>query len=331
MSNCNLVTKQCEPCQQGEKDCLMTTDQCSATCDVPRAKCNVTTKQCESCDPAKDKTCTKTAGACGDECKHSPDYNVCNTATGQCESCDAACKHAPSDEFYKCDWNTYQCKATTATDPDKMPKELCGMRCVKPTFAKCDYETNTCVECDPIKDKNCMQTMDYCKAAQAAGKCKVPAPTSLAGVWRGNAISKNFKRGEFDVTFNADATEMTMSFFDTKEEQKWHATVAASKPNPEAETGVSLIDFTFDTVPSADMLGLTVGTKVTGLFQEKDGNTGMFKFLYLAIPKDSAAPLSFNDAMTEGTEFVLVGCSKKAGKCDFSSASPKTTVLDTLA
>merc|ERR1719335_344394 len=273
-----------------------------------------------------------TAGACGDQCnKHVlPDFNVCNPATGQCEACDAACKHTPADEFYKCDWNTYQCKATTASDPDKMPKELCGMQCKKPTMAKCDYETNTCVECDPIKDKNCMQTMDYCEAAQKAGKCKLPAPTSLAGVWRGNAISKDFTRGEFDVTFSQDATELTMQFFDTKVERKWHATVAVSAPLANVEAGVTVLDLTFDKVPSADNLGVTAGKTVKALFQEKDGSTGLFKFLYFAIPKGSGAPLTFKDGMTEGTEFVLVGC-KNAESCDFQSAAPQESILDTLA
>merc|ERR1719253_1581640 len=192
MSKCNLVTKKCEPCQQGEKDCIMTSDQCSATCDVPHAKCNTTTKQCETCDPAKDKTCTKTAGSCADECKPCDPSSTKGCTPTNKTSCDAACKHAPSDEFVKCDWSTYQCVPTHATDPDKMPKELCGMQCVKPKMAKCDYEQNKCVECDPEKDSNCMQSMEWCEAAQKAGKCKLPAPTSLAGVWRGNAISKDF-------------------------------------------------------------------------------------------------------------------------------------------
>jgi hypothetical protein len=174
-----------------------------------------------------------------------------------------------------------------------------------------------------------MQSMEWCEAAQKAGKCKLPRPTSLAGVWRGNAISKDFTRGEFDVTFSQDATELTMQFFDTKVERKWHATVAVAAPLANVEAGVTVLDLTFDKVPSADNLGVTAGKTVKALFQEKDGSAGLFKFLYLAIPKGTAAPLSFKDGMTEGTEFVLVGC-KKAGKCDFSSASPASSVLDTL-
>jgi len=346
MSKCNLVTKKCEPCQQGDAGCDQTSAGCDASCDVPHAKCNVTSKTCESCDPAKDKTCTKTAGACGDECKHSPDYNVCDTASGQCKpcdpsstkgctptnqtTCDAACSKGPSDESYKCDWNTNTCSKCEAKGPDCMSKELCGMQCKKPTMAKCDFEHNTCVECDPEKDTNCMNTMEYCEAAKAAGKCKVPAPTTLAGVWRGNAISKDFKRGEFDVSFSADATEMMMTFFDTKVELKYHAKVTAAPPSAKAEVGVSLIYLTFDGVPAADTLGLTVGSKVTGLFQEKDGQAGLFKFLYLAIPKGTSAPLTFDAAMTQGTELVLVGC-KSAGVCDFSPAAPATDLLDSLA
>ena len=52
--------------------------------------------------------------------------------------------------------------------------------------------------------------------------------------------------------------------------------------------------------------------------------------MYLAIPKGTGAPLTFNDAMTAGTEFVLVGC-KSAEKCEFGSAAPQASVLDTLA
>jgi len=316
---------------------------------VPHAKCNTTTKQCETCDPQKDKTCTDTAGACGDKCKHSPDYSMCNTTSGKCETCDPsshgagctannkttcdkACSQPqpPSDEFVKCNWNTHQCEKTTATDPDRMSKELCGMRCQAPKFAKCDYEKNTCVECDPQKDTNCMQSKEWCEAAQAAGKCKLPAPTSLAGVWRGNAISKDFTRGEFDVTFSKDATEMTMQFFDTKVERKWHATVAVATPIAALEAGVTLLDLTFDKVPAADNLGVLAGKKVQALFQEKDGSTGLFKFLYFAIAKGTAEPLSFNAGMTQGTEFVLVGC-KSADKCDFSGANPAPSALDTLA
>lgn len=204
------------------------------------------------------------------------------------------------------------------------------MRCAAPTFAKCDYEKNACVECDPQKDKDCMQSKEWCEAARAAGKCKLPAPTSLAGVWRGNAISKDFPRGEFDVTFSQDAKEMTMQFFDTKVERKWHATVAVGAPMTNAEAGVTVLDITFDKVPAADSLGVTAGKTVKALFQEKDGSTGLFKFLYLAVPKGTAAPASFKDGMTQGTEFVLVGC-KTAAKCDFSSANPAPSVLDTLA
>jgi hypothetical protein len=347
MSKCNLVTKQCEPCKDGDHSCTMTKAQCDATCDVPHAKCNTTTKQCETCDPVKDKSCTQTAGACGDQCKHSPDYSLCNTATGKCETCDpsdkkagctpnnmttcnAACSKPPADEFYKCNWGTNQCEATTATDPDRMSKELCGMRCQAPKFAKCDYEKNQCVECDPQKDSNCVQSMEWCKAAQQAGKCKLPVPKSLVGVWRGNAISKDFKRGEFDVAFSQDATELTMQYFDTKVERKWHAKVAVSTKQPVAlEAGVTMLDLTFDQVPEADMLGLTAGKTVQALWQEKDGSAGLFKFLYFAIPKGTGAPLSFKDGMTDATEFVLVGC-KTADKCDFSSANPSPSILDTM-
>merc|ERR1719335_1693676 len=154
--------------------------------------------------------------------------------------------------------------------------DQCSYFCNQPT-AKCNVVSKQCEICDPVKDKDCTQLLGACR-----DECKLPAPTSLAGVWRGNAISKDFTRGEFDVTFSQDATELTMQFFDTKVERKWHATVAVSAPLANVEAGVTVLDLTFDKVPSADNLGVTAGKTVKALFQEKDGSAGLFKFLYLA-------------------------------------------------
>jgi len=197
-------------------------------------------------------------------------------------------------------------------------------------YAKCDMKNNVCQPCDPVKDPDCMQTKEWCDAAQKAGKCKAPAPTTLAGVWRGNEISKSYTRGEFDIAFNDDASQVTIGFFDTKQEKKWHASVAVSDKVTGVESGVTALDFTFDTVPTGDMLGVTSGKKVTGLFQVKDDWTGLFRVLYLAIPTADGQLLSFDTGMTEGSEFVLVGCKQAANQeagCDFSKASPASKLL----
>jgi hypothetical protein len=333
MAKCDLVSKQCKPCKQGDAGCIQTSEQCDQSCDVPRAKCNVTTKQCTTCDPLHDPSCLDTKGACDDKCKNSPDYNICNTATGKCESCDPStqkgCNPGAKDQcdaacanqtgFVKCNWSTNQCEPTSPTDPDRKTKAECEKDCTA-AFAKCNPKTNTCDACDPGNDKDCLQTKAWCAAYVAAGKCKAN-PHELVGVWRGNAIEKGFKRGEYDVEFNADATEVTLSFFDTSAEKKWHAAVAVSAATAE-EAGVQLLDLTFDQAPPSNELGVAAGQKVTALFQEKDDYTGLFKILYFAIPKAGAAtPPSFDAAMDDSTEFVLVGC-KATGACDFSKAAP---------
>merc|ERR1712185_868104 len=113
-------------------------------------------------------------------------------------------------------------------------------------------------------------------------------------------------------------------------EKKWHAKVAVSDTVSGLESGVTAVDLTFDTVPTGDMLGVTSGKTVKGLFQVKDDFTGLFRYLYLAIPTADGQLLSFDDGMTEGSEFVLVGCKqtpdKEAG-CDFSKAAPQAQSL----
>jgi hypothetical protein len=348
MMKCNLVSKQCEPCKEGDAGCN-TQAHCEASCNIPHAKCNTTTKQCETCDPVKDKNCTQSQGECGGACANSPDFMMCDVEKGECvpcqqgtrgctpfaahgskDQCSKDCKKQPADEFVKCNWNTHTCEKTNETDPARTSKKFCESQCKAPVYAKCDVKNNVCQPCDPVKDPDCMQTKEWCDAAQKAGKCKAPAPTTLAGVWRGNEISKSYTRGEFDIAFNDDASQVTIGFFDTKQEKKWHASVAVSDKVTGVESGVTALDFTFDTVPTGDMLGVTSGKKVTGLFQVKDDWTGLFRVLYLAIPTANGQLLTFDTGMTEGSEFVLVGCKQAANQeagCDFSKASPASTLL----
>jgi len=339
MAKCNQVTKKCEPCQQGAAGCTLTKDGCDATCNVPHGKCNVTSKQCIQCNPGVDKTCTQTMGSCNQQCSQSPTYLQCNQTSKKCESCkdasgkgcvpssqqecDKACSHPqPEDKLFKCDYSSAlspKCVETVVTDPDGTSLEMCSQMCKKPKYAKCDFSSGKCVECEQGED--CKNPMEWCEAAARAGYCKHPAPTKLAGNWRGNEISRNFARGEWDVKFSDDAKSLTMQFFDVKVEQKWTASIAVADPMPNLEAGVTALDVTFTEAPPANALGVKAGSKVKGLFRVQDGGQDLFKVLYLAVAKGTAAPDSFDDAMTKGSEWVLVGC-KTAGACDFSKAAP---------
>merc|ERR1711937_1069540 len=109
----------------------------------------------------------------------------CNLKTGKCEeckegsgcvpsgSCEATCgvPPHPKNDKYRCDWAhaTPQCMA----DEDAVQnKTECEQKCQAPSFAKCNFQNNTCEKCDHTKDKDCIQTMDFCKIAQKEGKCK---------------------------------------------------------------------------------------------------------------------------------------------------------------
>jgi len=107
---------------------------------------------------------------------------------------------------------------------------------------------------------------------------------------------------------------MTMSYVDTHMEKRWTAKVEVS-PVQGVEAGVTHLTFTFTDVPQSDDTGLTKGAQVSGLLQEKDGYSGPFKSLYLAIGKPSSQALTFDDSMVQGLSFVLVGCSGKP--CNF--------------
>jgi hypothetical protein len=87
-SKCNLLTKQCETCQQGSPNCTQTSPQCQATCGQPHAKCNLTTHQCVACDPSSDPDCVDTQGSCAEKCNKQSIYGICDPTTGQCVPCD---------------------------------------------------------------------------------------------------------------------------------------------------------------------------------------------------------------------------------------------------
>jgi len=119
MKKCNLQTKKCEDCKQGDPGCN-TEAHCEAQCGQPHAKCNNMTGTCEKCEPATDKNCTMTTGACDTMCKKQT-LSKCNKTTGKCDQCsssgtgcvpDAACNKTcsilPPDQAFKCDWSKEQ-------------------------------------------------------------------------------------------------------------------------------------------------------------------------------------------------------------------------------
>jgi hypothetical protein len=70
-----------------------------------------------------------------------------------------------------CSWNTTVPKCVQ-DEKGTLNKTQCAQTCEVVPFGKCDFTNNTCVKCNHTGDKDCLQTMDYCKAAQKEGRCK---------------------------------------------------------------------------------------------------------------------------------------------------------------
>lgn len=79
-----------------------------------------------------------------------------------------------------------------------MNKTQCAQSCEVVPYGKCDFSNNTCVKCNNTADKDCIQTMDYCKAAQKQGRCKAQ---ELSGLFRMIEVNPSYEEGEFDVLF----------------------------------------------------------------------------------------------------------------------------------
>jgi len=208
-AKCNADTKKCDSCKEGEPNCN-TAAFCAATCGKPHAKCDPGTGKCASCDPATDKDCTQTQVACDQECAVLP-LSKCDRTTGKCSPCDksapgcvpaAACDNtctigpAPS-ELYKCSWNTTVPKCVQDKE-GTLNKTQCAQSCEVVPFGKCDFGNNTCVKCNNTSDKDCIQTLDYCKSAQKQGRCKAQ---ELSGLFRMIEVNPSYEKGEFDVLF----------------------------------------------------------------------------------------------------------------------------------
>merc|ERR1711990_881184 len=100
-----------------------------------------------SCDPATDKNCTMTKGACDTECsKHMK--SMCDHSTGKCvpcqdgkgcipaDACKNSCKIVPPSDLYKCNWSNSTCEK----DPKgTLDQKSCQDECVAVKFGKCDY------------------------------------------------------------------------------------------------------------------------------------------------------------------------------------------------
>jgi len=207
-AKCNEDTKKCDSCKEGSTDCN-TAAFCAATCGKPHAKCNPSTGKCASCDPKTDPDCGQTKIACDQECSIQA-LSKCGT-DGKCTpcpeggagcvpaaACDSTCKpHPPIGELWKCSWSTAVPKCVQ--DPEgTLNKTQCAQSCEAPAFGKCDFKNNTCVKCNHTADPTCIQTMDYCHAAQAEGRCKAQ---ELSGLYRMIEANPKYDRGEFDVLF----------------------------------------------------------------------------------------------------------------------------------
>lgn len=90
--------------------------------------------------------------------------------------------------------------------------EACAKNCHLPFYAKCNYATGECEQCQPgVGDPACIYTSDYCHMS-----CK---NSTTGGVWRGIEISHGFDWGEWDFTFFAD----NKVAFELRKTGEWHS------------------------------------------------------------------------------------------------------------
>jgi len=111
-----------------------------------------------------------------------PDSDVCKTCDcssgGDCvlkTTCEQNCAGGPQ---YTCSWNTTNPQCVQGGS-GHMTKDACMSMCHSAKYGKCDFQNNVCVECTPGADKDCIQLMSYCQAAQKEGRCKKQPVTGL--------------------------------------------------------------------------------------------------------------------------------------------------------
>ena len=223
--------------KQGQPNCTQTEDECDASCNLQYQKCNVTTKQCVNCDRSSDPDCKQSAGDCDRTCSQT-NYGICDPISGKCQTCEPTqtgcvqncndtCSQVKNfycnsttfqciigggnqtleecaencynstETMYSCVWNTSQPQCMQ--DPaGHFSKQDCETNCKQPDYAKCNFSTGMCEDCNPQLDPDCKYTQAYCNAS-----CK---PSEILGTWRGIQINQNYDYGEWDFTFNADQT-----------------------------------------------------------------------------------------------------------------------------
>lgn len=322
-SKCNHDTQKCDKCDEGSDPECNTAAYCEATCGKPHARCQPGTGKCTPCDPKEDKDCTQVEEECGKECQIQ-EVSLCNPDTAKCEKCEdptnpgcvptagcqETCSHKPKEHKYKCSWESAK---PTCVEDDKgtQSKTECAQQCQEVKFAKCDFKNNTCVDCDHDKDKDCLQTKDYCDVAQKEGKCK---PETLSGLFRMIEVNPNYDVGEFDIMFKDG--KMYMQDYVSKVEAKDLGTI---KPTGSAEGGGIAFEVT-DWKPEPRIWDKDT---LFGAYKTSAGESQTFTFLELAFSEQAITKL---DDGLKGRYFVGAGCKedKDGGEkiCDFTKATP---------
>jgi hypothetical protein len=351
MVKCNPTSKQCEPCAAGSSaDCKYTPAQCDAVCAVPHAKCNYNTSKCEPCAFGLDPNCTMTMGSCQAPgvCAGNT-FGLCNVTTGKCDKCDpnqqkgcvAKCQdtctkkptppptpkpHPPSPKptpkptpppkptFFSCDWTAQPPKCREDPSATTTQQE-CSTQCASATFAKCNTTTYKCDACTQGSDPDCKLT----KAVCAAG-CKKPDHNSTT-VYRGNEISSNFARGEWDFTFYPD-NKLGIGYLDGKGGVfKWEGTLGGHFAVGAGPSQSIMLTLTEVPAAAGAPFAAKVGDQLSGIYEDKAGYYQVTDFKYLAFSMPGGTtPADMDAGMSGNMEFVLVKCHETGKSCDFTGA-----------
>ena len=195
----------------------------------------------------------------------------------------------------------------------------CNSTCKSQTFAKCNTTDYKCYECQRFVDPKCTLVKANCDTL-----CKPPKPTNETVVYRGIEISSNFVRGEWDFTFYPDKT-VSFGFQDGNGGQAmWEATSGSSFEAGSAATQSIMLTVTkvnAGTSAPAGLPALKVGDKLSGIYEDKNGQYIVTDYKYLALSMPGGTTPADFDAGMSDLEFVLTKChGKDASQCDFSTA-----------
>lgn len=159
--------------------------------------------------------------------------------------------------------------------------------------------------CDKYQGK-CLPANQTTPGADTAYNCHHACqPARPTGTWRGIEVSKNFTRGEWDVTFYDD---------NTLHWRQPDGVVVKSKVSgadtKAAEAGTVAISGEYVT-------GASAGTKFDGLFRiDTQGDDGI---VYLLTWGQGAGVTTFDGAMT-ASMFVMTSCNPGSKQCDYARA-----------